>query len=698
MSLNSIMNTGVTAMLSQQQALNITSNNIANVQTEGYARKVVDFSSISINGVASGVEISEIRRITDAFIENELRLADANTEQYTAMADIYSKLQALMGDPSANTSLTGKVDSIHTSFAALTLDTTLSVSRTAALTELQNFGIETDRLLNQVQDLRKDADSHIASEINTVNDAIIRVYELNLEIVSASISEQPTGELEDQRDKALTEISKIMDIKIYDQGDGAIAVATAAGQQLLDFQPRQLVYSAAATVTSETTFDQISINVYDTVNKTISATGLPLDPELTSGSLRGWLDMRNIELPALANQIGALAAATAEQFNAVHNDNVAVPPPATLVGDNTGVIAADDHGFTGQATFYTFDANDEIVNSYTVDFDNAATVTMTDVMTEVNGALGAGTLTLTNGALTMAAPAGSTGVGMAQDATTPADRGGKGFSHFFGMNDLVESSVSTNFETGLQAGDAHNFTGTSDFTFIGPDGQTQSTFTINFGAIGGTMADVLTELNTGLNPAATATLSATGEIEITNATGFENYSFTVVNDGTDRGATGLAFTDMFGLGLRYPSDQGVGFTVRADILASPMTMALADVDPTGSPALTLADNRGALSFQELTSQTYDFGTVGGLPGSKVTLSDYASQVLAKSGLDAARADSLEADRSALANVLNEKSMEKSGVNMDEELANLIVYQNSYNAAARIITTARDMYDVMLSIV
>lgn len=698
MSLNSIMNAGVTAMLSQQQALNVTSNNIANVDTVGYARKVVNFSAISINGIASGVEVSEIRRITDEFIENELRLANANSEQYTAMVDIYSKLQALMGDPSANTSLTGKIDSIHTSFASLSLNPTLSVSRTAALSELQNFGIETDRLLNQVQELRQDADKHVASEINVVNDAIIRVYELNLEIISATIGEEPTGELEDQRDQALTEISKIMDIKTYDQGDGAIAVATAAGQQLLDFQPRQLVYSAAATVTSETTFDQISLNVYDTVNKTVSATGLPLDPELTSGSLRGWLDMRNVELPALANQIGSLAGATAEQFNAVHNDNIAVPPPATLVGGNTGVIAADAHGFSGQATFYSFDANDDIVNSYTVDFDNVGTVSMTDVMNEVNTALGAGTLTLTNGAMTMTAPAGSTGVGIAQDATTPSDRGGKGFSHFFGMNNLVEASVATNFETGLQAGDAHNFTGTTDFSFFGPDGQIQSTFTVDFGAIGGTMTDVLAELNTGLNPAATATLSATGEIEIATASGFDNYSLSVTNDGTNRGATGLAFTDMFGLGLRYPSDQAVGFTVRADILASPMTMALADVDPSGTPALTLADNRGALSFQDLTSQTYDFGTVGGLPGSTVTLGDYAAQVLAKSGLDAARADSLEADRSALASVLTEKSMEKSGVNMDEELANLIVYQNSYNAAARIITTARDMYDVMLSIV
>ena len=235
MSLNSIMNSGVSGMLAHQQALTVTSNNIANVQTVGYARKVVDYSAVVLDGTGAGVNIDDIRRITDQFVTRELRLSTASTEQYKAMSEIYSKLQALMGDPAANTSLTGKIDSIHTSFSALTTDPSLSVSRTAALTELQNFGIETNRLQGQIQSLRKEADTKIASEIETVNKAILRIYDLNHEIISATISEQPTGELEDQRDQAIDEISKIVDVKTYPQGDGSLAIVTNAGQQLLDF-------------------------------------------------------------------------------------------------------------------------------------------------------------------------------------------------------------------------------------------------------------------------------------------------------------------------------------------------------------------------------------------------------------------------------------------------------------------------------
>ena len=136
MSLNAILNSGVSGMLAHQTALNVTSTNIANVQTEGYARKTVEYSSIFVNGIGTGVEISEVRRITDEFIAKELRLATAGSEQYKAMSEIYGQLQSLLGDPAANNSLTGKLDNLNSAFAALTVDPTMSVSRTAALNQL----------------------------------------------------------------------------------------------------------------------------------------------------------------------------------------------------------------------------------------------------------------------------------------------------------------------------------------------------------------------------------------------------------------------------------------------------------------------------------------------------------------------------------------------------------------------------------
>ncbi len=698
MSLNAIFNSGVSGMLAHQSAINVTSTNIANVQTEGYSRKTVEYSALTVNGIGTGVEVSEVRRITDEFIAKELRLATAGSEQYKAMSEIYGQLQSLLGDPAANNSLTGKLDSLNSAFATLTIDPTLSVSRAAALNEITNFGIETDRLLSQIQDLRKEADKHVAEEANVVNNAILRIHELNLEIRSATQSNQPTGELLDLRDQALSEISNVMDIKTYPMNDGAIAVVTEAGQQLLDFEPRQLVYSPAAIVTSETIFDQVTLNVYDTATKTVADTGLALDPELQSGSLRGWLDMRNTELPDLAAQIGALASGVTEQFNAVHNENIAVPPPATMTGSATGVLATDAHGFTGQATFYSFDASNNIAASYTVDFDNPGTATMADVVAEVNGSLGAGTLSLTGGVLTMSAQGGASGVGIGQEAASPSDRGGRGFSHFFGMNDLITTKINTNYNTGLTSADAHGFTGTTSLELIGPNGEEPISMVLDFGAIGGTMADVVTEINSNLGSYATASLDANGAIVISTATGYQNYNINVRADSSDRSGTGTSFSEMFGVGLRYPADAGLELGIVSDISANPQLLATAKIDAAGTPAVTVADNRGALAFQELATQSFSFSTVGGLTGSTVSLGDYAAQILAKSGLDAARAESLQSDRAALSTEFHNRLQAVSGVNMDEELANLIVYQNAYNASAQIITTAREMYDVLINIV
>ncbi|MAL77633.1 MAG: flagellar hook-associated protein FlgK [Sneathiella sp.] len=698
MSLNAIMNSGISAMLTNQSALNVTSSNIANVNTDGYARKTVDFSAVSINGFGSGVEIAEVRRITDEYIAKELRLATAGSEQYKAMSKLYDQLQSLLGDPAANSSLTGKLDSLHSAFAALTTDPTMPVARKTVLNEISSFGVEANRLLSQIQVLRKEADSHIGQEIETVNNALLRIHELNIEIRSGNQSSRPVGDLLDQRDQALAEISKIMDVKTYPMTDGAVAVVTDTGHQLLDYQPRQLVYSPAAYVGSDTIFNQITINNYDVATKEVAATGLPLDSELTSGSLRGWLDMRNTELPNLASQIGALSAGVAEQLNAVHNENITVPPPAVMTGVNSGVLATDAHGFTGQATFYSFDANNNVLASHTVDFDDLGTNTMADVLAEVNGALGAGTLSLANGVLTMSAQGGAAGIGIGQDAASPSERGGRGFSHFFGMNDLVRADIKTSFATGMSAGDAHGFSGTTTLELMGPNGESPVSMTLDFGAIGGTMADVVNAINSNLGPYATASLDASGALVFSTATGYAGYQINVTENSSLRGATGVSFPEMFGVGLRYPADAGLGFTVNPSIDANPQLLATARIDPAGTPAITVADNRGALAFQELATASIAFPTIGGLTGSTVSLGDYAAQILAKSGLDAARADSLHSDRSALATEFQSRMQEVSGVNMDEELANLIVFQNAYNASARIITTAREMYDILIDLV
>jgi flagellar hook-associated protein 1 FlgK len=141
--------------------------------------------------------------------------------------------------------------------------------------------------------------------------------------------------------------------------------------------------------------------------------------------------------------------------------------------------------------------------------------------------------------------------------------------------------------------------------------------------------------------------------------------------------------------------------VRSDILADPAKLALADLDTsaaTGTPALSVADGRGAVSLQEIIDANISFAATDELAATSTTLSNYAGSILENAAINADQADKLQADRAALQEELQVRNDEISGVNLDEELSNMIIYQNAYNAAARMITTSQEMFDTLARLV
>jgi flagellar hook-associated protein 1 FlgK len=270
------------------------------------------------------------------------------------------------------------------------------------------------------------------------------------------------------------------------------------------------------------------------------------------------------------------------------------------------------------------------------------------------------------------------------------------------MNDLVEARAPSNFDTGLPATAAHGFggSGTVQMSFAGPGGAVAKTYTLDFGAVGGTINAVLTDLNTAFAGLATFALGANGDITITRNTGYEQYDIDIASDSAVRGATGVSFSAFFGIGDRHRMDAAFSMNIKSAIMTDPFKLALAKLDlaaPAGDPALTEGDNRGADALFNLTSAAFIFAKAGDLPTLTTTLSEYTSYLLSTAGMEANTADRMADDRKALRNELKVRRDSITGVNLDEELANMIIFQNAFNAAARLITTANEMYDQLLSI-
>jgi len=704
MSIDGILRNAISSLNAQQSALRVVSDNVANVNTPGYARRDAQLQARVLAGIGSGVEVAEVRRIVDRFLDSELLAAAGSSGFYAAQTELHDRLQASLGEPGSDANLIGRIAAAFSSIGALSLAPGEAPGRIAAIEDLQILGEEIDRVARELQSLRGEADRRVSDDVAALTTAIEQVHDLNRLIVRQKVVGEDTAALEEQRARALEAMSTVVDMRAVEQSDGSVHVFTRSGLTLLDSARREVQYAGGGQADTSSTFSAITVHRVDNSTGAVSATGDEIYPALRAGSLKGAIDMRDKELPELAQSLGELASTLVDRANAAHNAYTAVPAPASLTGRNTGALATDPHGFTGIVRFGVLDSSGAAVDQVTVDFSNPALVTLGDAIAAVNtGLAGNAAMTLSAGALSLTASATGNGVVIVQDATTPSARAGRGFSQVFGMNDLLAARAPAHFDTGLTGGSAHGFgaSGTVQIEVRGAGGQLAGSHTLDFSALGGTVTDVLTNLNANLGAYATFTLDPNGALVATPTSAYSAFELHVASDSTSRGATGVSFSRLFGVGERWSMDQAIGVGVVDRVRADHTQLALASVDLTvaaGEPAVAIGDGSGALALQSIQSAAIQFSAAGDLSAVRATLSDYAGQILAQSGQEAARVGGLGADREALKMELTARRDSIAGVNLDEELSNMILFQNAYNAAARMITTANEMYDSLLRIV
>ena len=108
MSITQVMQSAVSALNTQARAIDITSSNIANVNTEGYARRQVQFDPLVIDGKTAGVELGQALQVIDRFLQTELIGVSAATGFYQAQADLHSRLQDFLGRPDLDMNLSAR--------------------------------------------------------------------------------------------------------------------------------------------------------------------------------------------------------------------------------------------------------------------------------------------------------------------------------------------------------------------------------------------------------------------------------------------------------------------------------------------------------------------------------------------------------------------------------------------------------------
>lgn len=704
MSITGVLNTAVTGLMAHQSALSIVSNNIANINTEGYAREVVRRENIVVGGISAGVQITDIERIVDRFLQAAGFDASARSGEAGTEDQFHQRFQGLLGRPDSQTTISARISQLFGVIADLAIDPSGQILRQSVLASMQDLADEINRVSGAIQDLRNETSQQIQDKVSAVNEVLVRIQEINPLIVrQRSVSGESAG-LENRRDQALNDLSDLIDIRISRNGDGTIGLTTTSGIVLLDSAVRELEYNAPGVVTSEALFNSIQIWRIDPRSGDRVGTSRDFDHEISSGSLRGLLDLRDNDLRDLSFSLGELSATFIDQVNAIHNAHSAAPAPNQLTGRASAITQIQSTEFTGKTTFAIVDANNQLVQKVTIDFGDPAIVTILDVGLAVNAGLGAdGTLSLAGGVMEITATDPTHGVVLIDDPLDPSNRGGRSFSHFFGMNDLLEAAVESSYATGLSAGSGHNLVAGGQTVYEVRDSSGRFLTQYTAPIVGATVGDMFTDLNalSALGAYMTFVLDANGQAVITPQPGFEDLRLAVISDTTDVDGTGVTFTKQFGIGDRYIADAAKNIRIISGILKQPQRFALASMNlgaAIGEVALSDGDQTGALALQALETKVIQFDAAGELSTMSVSLGQYAAAFYSSAGLKAARAKSRAGDQGTLLAEIKTRIADVSGVNLDEELANMVVLQSSFNAAARLITTSQEMFDALLAAV
>jgi flagellar hook-associated protein 1 FlgK len=209
-------------------------------------------------------------------------------------------------------------------------------------------------------------------------------------------------------------------------------------------------------------------------------------------------------------------------------------------------------------------------------------------------------------------------------------------------------------------------------------------------------------MNTAMGGAGTFSLNSDGSMKFTPSSANSKDTLTVTSDTTQRGNTGLSFTQMFGIGANQAAAQAQGFSVNPNMAASPSSLpfAQANLDSTtvaGDSVLGSGDARGLIALQNLANARQNFLSAGGMGGQVSTLGDYAAnfyQDVSTRSNAATTANTTQSDRLSEAQA---RQASESGVNLDEELSNMMIYQKAYAAGARMLQVGQQLYDTLLQL-
>ncbi|AOJ64042.1 flagellar biosynthesis protein FlgK [Burkholderia ubonensis] len=641
---NTLMNLGISGLNAAIWGLTTTSNNIANSATPGYTieRPVYAEASGQYTGsgyLPQGVNTTTVQRQYSQYLSDQLNSAQTQGGALSTWNTLVAQLNNYVGSPTAGIST-----AITNYFTGLQNVANKAADTSVRQTAMSNAQVLADQLKAagaQYDALRQSVNSQLSSTVAQINTFTTQIAQLNQQIATAGSQGQPPNQLLDQRDQAVSNLSSLAGIQVV-RNDQGYSVFMAGGQPLVVADKS---YTLAA-VTSSSDPSELSV-----VSQGIAGANPPgpnqalPDASLSGGTLGGLLAFRRQTLDPAQAQLGAIATSFAAQVNAQNALGVDLSgnPGGNLFSTGSPTVFANQAN-TGGATLNVSFANPSqpTTSDYTLSYQGANQYTLTDRAT------------------------GSV-VGSATSATMPISIGGLNFSVSGAMN----------------AGDS--------FTVLPTRGALGgfSLATANGSAIAAAGPYVSSASTTNLG---TGTIGAPSVTNASAVTTTNPYTITI---GTN-GAGALTYT-ITNPSATPPTTAPVPYTAGTPITLAPGLSVTMSGTPASGDTFAVKPNTGGTSDGSNALALAQLVSAKQLGGGTTTLTGAYANYVNGIGNTASQLKSSSAAQTALVGQITKSQQEVSGVNQNEEAANLMQYQQLYQANAKVIQTASTLFQTVLGL-
>lgn len=334
-----LMNIAQSSLYTQQQAINVTGNNIANVNTPGYTRQRLNLISKqpTISGthlIGTGVTSEQgIQRFYDQFLGGQLSAQNEGLGRWEAQQDALQKIE-LMFDEVSGFGLSGAMSQYWNAWQDVANQPAGVVERTSLVSAGQYMAETFNNIAESLGTLREDIDLHVDSIVDEVNSMARQIAELNNKITQQEVTGHNANTLRDERDQLVFNLSKMIDIQSFEDGDGHISVAVGNGKPLVE-------RTSSWTLTTAD-----NGGVQNVLWQDSSGASVDITSQIDGGELQGWLQSRDVLLDDYATRLDDLANAVMAEVNALHStgttlDGVTTTGVDFFTGSNAGTIAVN---------------------------------------------------------------------------------------------------------------------------------------------------------------------------------------------------------------------------------------------------------------------------------------------------------------------------------------------------------------------